>query len=469
MSPVEAVEGSYTLPAPTYTPKYGYTFAGWLLNGYLRQPGDEITLTSPTTLEARWKSDYVPVGFIKQPSEPDAKTTSTQIQYRVSNFEIDPSIAYDSILAQVYNEDTGEWVSDIYDGGNLVVTAGNGAVDSGFGYDIIVFNANIAKKYTFRIIAKNGGDIVASSESFTVRWIPKSITVQPKGDMIDIGETLNVTVKTNFYITTNEIEYYDETTGTWKLYASLGGSRWDPFDYDFTFNVEKSMKFRVKLYESVGNLTATSNEFTITWTNHKHTYGVSPNGKDETYHWKECIDESCPDRNHSITEKVAHKGVGGNCQTNSVCVCGQTMSLGDHVLAVAWTQENGQHFHKCIIEGCTHTDEKVNCSGGTATCTAKAVCEACGGEYGELLAHVDADSNGKCDGCEKDMPAPTPDKETDKQTDNETDGKTDNESDGEPDTKQEGGCGGCGSSAALSAIATVGVIGTALVIKKKEN
>jgi len=393
MSPVEAVEGSYTLPAHTYTPKYGYTFAGWLLNGYLRQPGDEITLTSPTTLEARWKSDYAPVGFIKQPSEPDAKTTSTQIQYRVSNFEIDPSIAYDSILAQVYNEDTGEWVSDIYDGGNLVVTAGNGAVDSGYGYDIIVFYANIAKKYTFRIIAKNGGDIVASSESFTVRWIPKSITVQPKGDMIDIGETYTVTIKTNFYISSSEIEYYDAETDQWKLYTTVGSSKWQPFTKDLTSNTESSLRLRVKIYESPGNLTDTSNEFTITWTNHKHTYGVSPNGKDEANHWKECTDPACPDQQNSIIEVTPHKAIGGNCQTEAACACGE-MLLGSHMMSYEWTHENGQHFHKCAVQGCTHTDEKVNCSGGMATCTEKATCATCGEKYGELAEHAYIIENG---------------------------------------------------------------------------
>ena len=462
MSPVEAVEGSYTLPEPTYTPKDGYTFAGWLLNGYLRQPGNEITLTSPITLEACWTSDYTTIGFTEQPSTPADQKVGNQIIYRTSYFKLDQNITYDSIIAQVYNEDTGEWVQSILDGPNIVVSAGDPAADSGYGDFVIIFVANVPGKYNFRILAKQGELVVACSESFTAKWIPKSITAQPKGDMIDIGETLNVTVKTNFYIATSEIEYYDETTGTWKPYASLGGSRWDPFDYDFTSNVEKSMKFRVKLYESVGNLTATSNEFTITWTNHKHTYGVSPNGKDETNHWKECIDESCPDRNHSITEKVAHKGVGGNCQTNSVCVCGQTMSLGDHVLSVAWTQENGQHFHKCTVAGCTHTDEKVNCSGGTATCEEKAKCTVCGKEYGELAAHTDTDNNGKCDTCEYQM-STTPDNP------NNTPDNPNNTPDDPSDDKDGLGAGAI-VGIVIGSVAVVGVGGFALfwfVIKKK--
>ena len=482
MNPVEAVEGSYTLPAPTYTPNDGYTFAGWLLNGYIIQPGNEITLTSPITLEARWTSDYTTIGFTEQPSTPADQKVGNQIIYRTSYFKLDQNITYDSIIAQVYNEDTGEWVQSILDGPNIVVSAGDPAADSGNGDFIIIFVANVPGKYNFRILAKQGELVVACSESFTAKWIPKSITAQPKGDMIDIGETLNVTVKTNFYITTSEIEYYDETTGTWKSYASLGGSRWDPFDYDFTSNVEKSMKFRVKLYESVGNLTATSNEFTITWTNHKHTYGVSPNGKDETYHWKECLDESCPDKNHSITEKVAHKGVGGNCQTNSVCVCGQTMSLGDHVLSVAWTQENGQHFHKCIIEGCTYTDEKVNCSGGTATCTEKAICATCNTAYGDIAAHADENNDQKCDACGYEMPisaadpdaTPEPDnsdttpKEEDSDTTSERD-DSDSTSD-EPSESKKGLSTGAIIGIVIGSAATAGVGGFALVwfaIKKK--
>ena len=431
MSPVEAVEGSYMLPTPTYTPKDGYTFAGWLLNGYIIQPGNEITLTSPITLEARWKSDYTSVGFTVQPSSPAEKKVAQQILYRTTNFTIDPSIAYDSIIAQVYNEETGEWVDSIYDGDNLIVTAGNGAIDSGFGYDQIVFNAKVPGKYTFRIVAKQSGLVVACSENFTVTWVSNAITAQPKGDMIDIGATLKITVKTNFYIASSEIEYYDKTTGTWKLYESVGGFNWNPFSYNFTNNAETSTKFRVKLYESVGNLTATSNEFTITWTNHKHTYGVSPNGKDETYHWKECIDPTCPDKQHSIGEVTPHKAIGGNCQAEAACACGK-MLLGNHIMSNEWTQENGQHFHKCTVAGCTHTDEKENCSGGTATCTEKAKCATCGEEYGELAAHAhgtefksdannhwnecvcgdkanvaphsDENSDGKCDVCEYAMP-----------------------------------------------------------------
>ena len=52
----------------------------------------------------------------------------------------------------------------------------------------------------------------------------------------------------------------------------------------------------------------------------------------------------------------------------------------------AWTSNgNGTHTRVCSRDA-SHT-ETDNCSGGTASCTKKAVCEDCGGEYGDLASH----------------------------------------------------------------------------------
>ena len=52
----------------------------------------------------------------------------------------------------------------------------------------------------------------------------------------------------------------------------------------------------------------------------------------------------------------------------------------------AWTSnEDGTHTRTCAHDA-AHT-ETENCTGGTATCTHKAVCTVCGGEYGEMAAH----------------------------------------------------------------------------------
>ena len=52
----------------------------------------------------------------------------------------------------------------------------------------------------------------------------------------------------------------------------------------------------------------------------------------------------------------------------------------------AWTSNgDGTHTRVCAHDA-AHT-ETENCHGGTASCTAKAVCTVCGGAYGELAAH----------------------------------------------------------------------------------
>ena len=60
---------------------------------------------------------------------------------------------------------------------------------------------------------------------------------------------------------------------------------------------------------------------------------------------------------------------------------------GDHIMDRSWTQENDKHFHKCTVNGCTHTDTKTPCSGGTATCQSKATCSTCNNLYGSVAEH----------------------------------------------------------------------------------
>lgn len=62
-----------------------------------------------------------------------------------------------------------------------------------------------------------------------------------------------------------------------------------------------------------------------------------------------------------------------------------------------WTSDSTGHWQTC--DGCDEKNESAAHSGGTATCTEKAVCEVCGEAYGELAAHSytvlksDADSH----------------------------------------------------------------------------
>ena len=72
------------------------------------------------------------------------------------------------------------------------------------------------------------------------------------------------------------------------------------------------------------------------------------------------------------------------CTTGKTCaLCGAKYGILGHDWS-AWTSNgDGTHTRRCKRSNCDAVDNAAPCSGGTATCTAKAVCEVCGKEYGE--------------------------------------------------------------------------------------
>ena len=77
----------------------------------------------------------------------------------------------------------------------------------------------------------------------------------------------------------------------------------------------------------------------------------------------------------------------------SCTVCGEkgteTFSYGtplDHDWG-EWTQNSDQKTHTRICKRDASHTETENCHGGTATCTERAICDVCGGVYGDLVAH----------------------------------------------------------------------------------
>ena len=79
----------------------------------------------------------------------------------------------------------------------------------------------------------------------------------------------------------------------------------------------------------------------------------------------------------------------------------------EHNWGTTWQTESNSHWHSCSI--CNGKDNIVNHSGGTATCTEKAICEGCSLPYGNTLGHdftggtwqTDADHHWKkCSRCD---------------------------------------------------------------------
>ncbi len=103
---------------------------------------------------------------------------------------------------------------------------------------------------------------------------------------------------------------------------------------------------------------------------------------------------------HDFTAEVAEEKYLKSAATctekavyyKSCTVCGEkgteTFEVGN-ILGHDWGewQPNGNGIHSRICKRNATHKETVSCSGGTATCQAKAVCSVCGQEYGQLAAH----------------------------------------------------------------------------------
>ena len=114
-----------------------------------------------------------------------------------------------------------------------------------------------------------------------------------------------------------------------------------------------------------------------------HDYGDWKHN--ETDHWKECLTEGCT----SKSEESNHSGGTATCVAKAVCeICGvEYGGFAAHNYG-SWQHDDEKHWKECLTEGCSNKGEEGEHGGGMATCTAKAVCEACGEEYGALAPHV---------------------------------------------------------------------------------
>ena len=100
---------------------------------------------------------------------------------------------------------------------------------------------------------------------------------------------------------------------------------------------------------------------------------------DGDHHWKKCF------RCDVTDTKAQHSGGTATCVAKAKCAaCGvEYGAFAEHIWGTWTSNGDGTHTRKCETAGCTQA-ESENCSGGTATCIAKAECVTCGTAYGDL-------------------------------------------------------------------------------------
>ena len=122
----------------------------------------------------------------------------------------------------------------------------------------------------------------------------------------------------------------------------------------------------------------------------EHEWGAWTSNGDNT-HTRKCT------KDESHTETVDCAGGEATCTEKAVCAdCGTAYGEANgHDFPETWDSiGNDKHAHTC--KNCTETEEEP-CAGGAATCVDKAVCDKCLTAYGEFANHEYGELNEKVD------------------------------------------------------------------------
>ena len=107
---------------------------------------------------------------------------------------------------------------------------------------------------------------------------------------------------------------------------------------------------------------------------------------DPIYHKIRIKCRTCRTENEIIYKQFSYHTGGTEtptCTTGKICrLCWSEYGILGHDWDAWRPNDDGTHTRSCKRSNCNEAETK-SCTGGRATCTAKAVCEACGGEYGE--------------------------------------------------------------------------------------
>ena len=117
----------------------------------------------------------------------------------------------------------------------------------------------------------------------------------------------------------------------------------------------------------------------------------------------------------TVAIHAKHTGGTATCTKKAVCeFCGEEYGeYASHNYGDKYESDGTYHWKKCQNKGCDATTEKEAHKGGEATTTKRAVCEVCGAEYGDLK-QKDPKPADKTTESKKDdtKPAEKPDKKT---------------------------------------------------------
>ena len=491
----------YTLPACPYTAPAGKTFYKWGVTppGNMYEAGVKITVTENVELMPMWQA-------IKASSLTATYSGTILAGNKITPANISITLNYNDSSTQPVNAgDVEYWYGDVQ------ITNPENYV---FGTELIG-DVNITVKYaglettmTVKVVghkitfnANGGTGEMAKAEYVGEYTLPDCTFCAPTGKQFKcwaessasgtqyaVGYEYNVTANVTFYAVWENIpvtNYTITATAGANGTISPSGEVTVAEGEDKTFTITANSGYHIKDVKvngvSVGvvatytfndvaaNATITV-EFEVDTVPHvcnpTLVPKVEPNcttaGKSAYYHC-EC------GKNYEDAQ--------GNSVISNLETWGILNALG-HEAQDVWSTDADNHWHKCTR--CEEQLDKAAHSGGTATCTEKAVCATCNIAYGNTVAHshgsewkTDANEHwNECTCGDKANTAPHADENNDGKCDicDYAMGNADNPG-GDKESEKTGLSGGAIAGIAVGSVAVVGLGGFSLfwfVIKKKK-
>lgn len=245
-------------------------------------------------------------------------------------------------------------------------------------------NVAVADKYQFKVVENrpdgeqiwrgddNGNNVTFNVKSVcdvTITFDPATNKITVTGTGVEFSSVLNV----------ESMRAVGNGYGNW-----LNGVEWDftadenlmtevsPKVYEITYtSVEKDDDYQVKF--------VANGSWTDSWGGIYQGSGVESeavyNGDDLRF--------AVPYRLADVTLRLDLSNYDHTTKTGATFTV-TVVEHHDHVFTDTWEKDDTYHWHKCQHENCTEIKDQAVHSGGTATCTSKAICEYCDEEYGEL-------------------------------------------------------------------------------------
>ena len=330
---------------------------------------------NPADVLEQYKTDYA-----EQLANPETNPLIAPVETVAKLLDVEPYPINSTFVVAGVSELCGElWIGDPESAPENIMDEQEDGT-----YIKVYNNVAVADKYQFKVVENrpddvpiwhgddNGNNVTFNVKSVcdvTIIFYPATNKITVTGTGVEFSSELNV----------ESMRAVGNGYGNW-----LNGVEWDftadenlmtevsPKVYEITYtSVEKDDDYQVKF--------VANGSWIDSWGGIYQGSGV----ESEAVYNGDNLSFAVPYRLADVTLRLDLSNYDHTTKTGATFTV-TVVEHHDHVFTDTWEKDDTYHWHKCQHENCTEIKDQAVHSGGTATCTSKAICEYCDEEYGEL-------------------------------------------------------------------------------------